>query len=49
MFFVVYKVLINLKKNVMAEHGSILIYQTKDVFTKIETRLENETLWLTQV
>lgn len=32
----------------MAEHGSILIYQTEDVFTKIETRLENETVWLTQ-
>ncbi|MEK6512692.1 virulence RhuM family protein [Myroides odoratimimus] len=32
----------------MAEHGSILIYQTEDGLTKIETRLENETVWLTQ-
>ncbi len=30
----------------MAEHGSILIYQTEDGLTKIETRLENETVWL---
>lgn len=30
----------------MAEHGSILLYQTEDGFTKIETRLENETVWL---
>ncbi|MEC4053502.1 virulence RhuM family protein [Myroides odoratimimus] len=30
----------------MEEHGSILIYQTEDGLTKIETRLENETVWL---
>ncbi|WP_286416232.1 death-on-curing protein [Myroides odoratimimus] len=30
----------------MAEHGSILLYQTEDSLTKIETRLENETVWL---
>ncbi len=27
---------------------NILIYQTEDGATKIETRLENETVWLTQ-
>ncbi|MGG5511499.1 hypothetical protein ACPDHN_16285 [Myroides odoratimimus] len=32
----------------MEEHGSILIYQTEDGLTKIETRLENEIVWLTQ-
>ncbi|MFG0592276.1 hypothetical protein ACF8C4_14240 [Myroides odoratimimus] len=32
----------------MAEHGSILIYQTEDGLAKIETRLENEIVWLTQ-
>ncbi|MEK6493410.1 virulence RhuM family protein [Myroides odoratimimus] len=32
----------------MAEHGSILIYQTEDGLAKIETCLENETVWLTQ-
>ena len=26
----------------------ILIYQTEDGITKIETRMENETVWLTQ-
>lgn len=30
------------------ENSSILIYQTEDGKTKIETRLENETVWLTQ-
>lgn len=30
----------------MEEHGSILLYQTEDGLTKIETRLENETVWL---
>jgi hypothetical protein len=29
------------------ESSSILIYQTEDGKTKIETRLENETVWLT--
>jgi hypothetical protein len=28
--------------------SSILIYQTEDGATKIETRLEGETVWLTQ-
>ena len=28
--------------------SNILIYQTEDGATKIETRLENETVWLTQ-
>lgn len=33
----------------MAESNSeILIYQTEDGSTKIQTRLENETVWLTQ-
>lgn len=33
----------------MAESNSeILIYQTEDGLTKIQTRLENETVWLTQ-
>lgn len=30
------------------ENTNILIYQTEDGKTKIETRLENETVWLTQ-
>ena len=30
------------------ENSNIIIYQTEDGFTKIETRLENETVWLTQ-
>jgi hypothetical protein len=28
--------------------SNIIIYQTEDGITKIETRLENETVWLTQ-
>lgn len=31
------------------ENTNIIIYQTEDGNTKIETRLENETVWLTQV
>jgi len=30
------------------EQTNIIIYQTTDGSTKIETRLENETVWLTQ-
>ncbi|MBK6450565.1 hypothetical protein [Candidatus Brachybacter algidus] len=30
------------------EESNIIIYQTEDGKTKIETRLENETVWLTQ-
>jgi hypothetical protein len=30
------------------EEGKIIIYQTEDGSTKIQTRLENETVWLTQ-
>lgn len=30
------------------ENTSIIIYQSEDGITKIETRLENETVWLTQ-
>lgn len=29
--------------------SNILIYQTEDGKTKIETKFENETVWLTQV
>ena len=29
--------------------SEIIIYQTEDGLTKIQTRLENETVWLTQV
>lgn len=29
------------------EKSNILLYQTEDGITKIETRLENETVWLT--
>ena len=32
----------------MEQATNILIYQTEDGVTKIETRLENETVWLTQ-
>ncbi len=31
------------------EESNIIIYQTEDGLTKIQTRLENETVWLTQV
>ena len=30
------------------EDHPILIYQTEDGLTKIETRIENDTVWLTQ-
>ncbi|MBK8842569.1 MAG: death-on-curing protein [Saprospiraceae bacterium] len=30
------------------EESNIIIYQTEDGNTKIETRLEDETVWLTQ-
>jgi hypothetical protein len=30
------------------DESKILIYQTEDGYTRIETRLENETVWLTQ-
>ena len=30
------------------ENSNIIIYQTEDGNTKIETHLENETVWLTQ-
>ncbi len=30
------------------ENTNIIIYQTEDGNTKIETRLEDETVWLTQ-
>ncbi|MDE7167008.1 MAG: virulence RhuM family protein [Bacteroidaceae bacterium] len=32
----------------MNEHNDIIIYNTEDGITKIEVRLENETVWLTQ-
>jgi hypothetical protein len=32
----------------MIENSNILIYQTEDGRTKIETRLEDDTVWLTQ-
>ena len=32
----------------MENKSQIIIYQTKDGLTKIETRLEDETVWLTQ-
>lgn len=32
----------------MKNNSEILIYQTEDGKTKIETRLENETVWLSQ-
>ena len=32
----------------MKSNSEILIYQTEDGKTKIETRLENETVWLSQ-
>ncbi|SFC77909.1 hypothetical protein SAMN05421747_12518 [Parapedobacter composti] len=32
----------------MEPQGEILIYQSDDGVTRIETRLENETVWLTQ-
>lgn len=32
----------------MKQDSNIIIYQTEDGVTKIETRLENETVWLTQ-
>ncbi len=32
----------------MENKSQIIIYQTEDGLTKIETRLEDETVWLTQ-
>lgn len=32
----------------MTEKPEILLYQTEDGQTKVEVRLENETVWLTQ-
>ncbi len=32
----------------MENRSEIIIYQTDDGLTKIETRLEDETVWLTQ-
>jgi len=32
----------------MAQQSDIIIYQSDDGITRIETRLENETVWLTQ-
>lgn len=32
----------------MENESNILIYQTEDGVTKIETRLQDETVWLTQ-
>ncbi|WP_207705515.1 virulence RhuM family protein [Hathewaya massiliensis] len=32
----------------MEENNSILIYQTEDGTTKVDVRLENETVWMTQ-
>jgi hypothetical protein len=32
----------------MTDASNILIYQTEDGKTKIQTRLENETVWLSQ-
>lgn len=29
-------------------YGEILIYQTEDVFTNIEVKMQDETVWLTQ-
>ena len=29
------------------DNSSLLIYQTEDGLTRIQTRLENETVWLT--
>lgn len=32
----------------MEQNSNLIIYQTEDGLTKIETRLEDETVWLTQ-
>ena len=36
------------QKKITMETSNIIIYQTEDGHTKIETRLEGETVWLTQ-
>lgn len=30
------------------DHGEIILYQTGDGYIKLDVRLQNETLWLTQ-
>ena len=32
----------------MDDYGEIVIYQTEDGLTRIEVKMENETVWLTQ-
>jgi hypothetical protein len=36
------------QKQNMAGHGELLVYQTEDGQVKLDVRLENESLWLTQ-
>ncbi len=38
----------NKVQELMQPHGQFLVYPTEDGRTKIEVRLENETVWLTQ-
>jgi hypothetical protein len=35
------------KNDIMHPNSSILLYQTEDGKTKLEVRLENETVWIT--
>ena len=36
------------EQNIMDNYGEIIIYQTEDGLTKLDVRMEDETVWLTQ-
>nr|WP_330388056.1 virulence RhuM family protein [Pseudobutyrivibrio xylanivorans] len=36
------------EQNIMDNYGEIIIYQTEDGLTKLEVKMENDTVWLTQ-
>jgi hypothetical protein len=38
-----------MKKNSDSSHGEIILYHSSDTQTSLEVRLEDETVWLTQV
>ena len=37
-----------ISEDIQLDNSQIIMYQTKDGFTKIEVTLENETVWLSQ-
>ena len=36
------------EQNIIDNYGEIIIYQTEDGLTKLEVKMEDETVWLTQ-